>query len=252
MLTALPNELIQHVAAALDRLQDLYSLSLVNHHLYQVLNCAIYDRNVQHGDSSGWFWTATCGNIDSARKFLERGLNPSITDGAGRTATSHAAEHGRTEILELLRESGEKANTQYCDIFGRHALWWASNEGHTEAVQFLLRDGEDCINLADRWAMTSLSAASNRGHQEVVELLLACDAAEFDKAGPSGKTPLFLAAENGHVAIVERLLAQGADILQLNEDGESALVRAATNGHGEVVDVLLAATNVFDTGLYVF
>lgn len=224
----------------------------MNCRLYQFLNSAIYDRDVHSGGSSAWFWAAACGNIDSIRMFLEQGLNPGTTDRAGRTAMSHAAERGNVQILELLCESGEKLNTQQCDISGRHALWWASQRGHTATVQFLLRDGQDCVNLADPYGTTPLSVASIRGHQEVVELLLAYVAVEFDKPDLSDKTPLFLAAENGHVAIVDRLLVRGANILQLNDDGQSALVRAATNGQVGVVNILLAASNVFDTGLYVF
>ena len=85
--------------------------------------------------------------------------------------------------------------------------------GNVEGLKYTLskmRDVKIEVNETTADGATPLCMASERGHKEVVEVLLK-EGADIDKAQNDGRTPLFIASQNGHKEVVEVLLKAGAD-----------------------------------------
>lgn len=105
-----------------------------------------------------------------------------------------AAQHGHTEILQLLLEKGRaRPNATY---EGATPLMIASSEGHLEAVKLLVAHGA----LVDQVAKTgeggtALHFAARSGHAEIVDLLLANNA-DACKQNRNGFTPLYIGMDN--------------------------------------------------------
>src|SRR6476660_8155450 len=87
------------------------------------------------------------------------------------------------------------------------ALYQATENGRTDAVDLLLRKGAD-PNLPGRSGVTPLAAAAYKGNEAVVALLLArrADPALIDT---TGKSAMIYAAARGFPEIVRRLLDAG-------------------------------------------
>jgi predicted LPLAT superfamily acyltransferase len=114
----------------------------------------------------------------------------------------------------------------------------ASQDGHCDVVEALLRGGAD-VNKAKKDGTTPLFMASQKGHCDVVEALLR-GGADVNKARNDGATPLFMASHNGRTPCVEALVRARAD-LTLALRGKTPLQAATREGHADVVSVLEAA-----------
>ncbi|KAJ6538304.1 ankyrin repeat-containing domain protein [Mycena vulgaris] len=92
------------------------------------------------------------------------------------------------------------------------ALTFASDSGHTDIVDLLLRNQAD-PNIPSYFYGCALAAASQNGHIEVVRLLLKSGANANLPGGVRG-SPLAAASAGGHIEILRLLLESGADINQ--------------------------------------
>jgi ankyrin repeat protein len=135
----------------------------------------------------------------------------------------------------LLKE-GADVNKATDD--GTTPLFMASQHGHCDVVEALLRGGAD-VNKAKNDGTTPLFMASQNGHCDVVEALLR-GGADVNKANNDGATPLYIASEKGHCDVVEALVRAGAD-LTLAWRGRTPLRSATRKGHTDVVRVLQSA-----------
>lgn len=76
-------------------------------------------------DSSGWsalMWAAGQGDVGKLRALLERGADPFVRDGDGRTAYAVAAAAGRLEAMDLLGQAEQSRDpAKAADSSGRHA-----------------------------------------------------------------------------------------------------------------------------------
>lgn len=131
-------------------------------------------------------------------KLLEEGVSRSAKNMALRIA-SRDGEVGLVTLLFLY----DGVNVNDKDISSRTALFWASNQGHTEIVEILLEKGAD-VNEKDYDDYTALISASEKGHTEVVRMLL----------------------------------EKGADVNAKTNDGDTALIQASYYGHTEIVKLL--------------
>ena len=96
---------------------------------------------------------------------------------------------------------------------------FASSEGHSAAVVFLIEHGADINKFENSFDRTALILASRYGHAAVVEILITkgADLNLKDSILHTSYTALMHAAVNGHSRIVEMLAQNGADLEITND-----------------------------------
>jgi ankyrin repeat protein len=130
-----------------------------------------------------------------ARQLLQRGADPNVRDGEGRTPLISAVLGGSVGLVGLLLESGADVNAQ--DQEGWTALHFAAQEHEPEIAHLLIARGAD-VNARDQDGASVLWRAvfSAAGRDEIVRALVVAGAKE-DLPNSSGETPAQLAARLG-------------------------------------------------------
>ncbi|OBT49911.1 hypothetical protein VE04_09679, partial [Pseudogymnoascus sp. 24MN13] len=168
---------------------------------------------------------------------------PSWTNPTGLHLT---ARFGLQYLLGvLLAGPGEVGNADAKDHLGKTPLSWAAEHGQTEIVQILIeRDDVDADSKDEDGATPLLWSAAN-GNEEIVKLLIERDDVNADIKDINGRTPLSWSAEYGRAAIVQLLIDRddvNAD--SKNNDGRTPLSQAAENGQEEIVKLLVERDDV--------
>jgi ankyrin repeat protein len=116
--------------------------------------------------------------------------------------------------------------------------------GNIELFQLLLDSGANVNSISPtEESITALEAASNAGHLDIVETLLRRGAEIDGNPGSRIGTALKCAVVNGHAGVAFALLEAGADpTLAHSDESESPLVKAAVNGRIDMLQMLLNAT----------
>ncbi|XP_071551960.1 uncharacterized protein [Panulirus ornatus] len=123
------------------------------------------------------------------------------------------------------------------DAYGRSALHYATEQGHTYIVNMLIKSGVR-VDTPDAEHMTALHLAAQRGLAEVITLLLEGGAKVNTKMNDKS-SPLHIAASRGYTDIVETLLDRGAKIDSLDSSDRTALIVAVSRSNYKVVQLLL-------------
>eukprot|EP00935_MAST-01C_sp_MAST-1C-sp1_P001244 g1244.t1 len=145
----------------------------------------------------GRHWLVQRKMFGAADVAADQGISPQH---GSMAAVNEALAAKPTRDLNALLRVGEGGHDEFS------LLTLACFNGHTDAVEALLRSREVRVNQSSR-------------HQQW--------------------TPLFAAAMNGHASIVAELLFHGADPHAQTESGENALLVATANGHTQVIRQLL-------------
>ncbi|SCO16926.1 related to ankyrin [Fusarium fujikuroi] len=112
--------------------------------------------------------------------------------------------------------------------------------GCTDAVAYLIREGNLDINDRSGGNATPLFFACYTKNKEIVELLL--DNGADINARSDGEVPLHISVEEGSDAITEMLISRGADVSVVDNDGRTALNIASMSGNTK------AARHLIDSG----
>jgi ankyrin repeat protein len=178
------------------------------------------------------------GHPDVVSLLLDRGADPEIKNHAGLTALMFAAFEGYSDLVRLLLAGGAKIDAR--DPNGATPLMVAAASGHHEVVEILLQNGAD-VNAKTTEGATAVTLASEGGSQEVIKILIAAGARDApDDSDVSQYTDdLILAAADGRIDIITRLLDNGTDGDLMTQDGNTALIAAAIRGQVEVLQLLL-------------
>lgn len=161
----------------------------------------------------------------------------------GDSLASFAAKRGAVDILKVLIEAGYKVDGTQCR--GDSPLYEAAQEGHVEAVRFLLarkadlrfKVGNDSTPLLAAVHGPLLGGEPKGDKRETVSLLLAAGA-ELEVENSFGHTPLLLAVRYADARLVRLLLAHKADPARKNKDGLSPLGLAKREDLGYIVALL--------------
>jgi len=149
-----------------------------------------------------------------------------------------AAERGDTDMVRTLVASGADVNAAQGD--GMTALHWASRNGTTELVGYLVDQGaglEATTRLGD---YTPLHMAAQGGSAESVRYLVDAGADVDARSSIGGVTPLHFAAEAGLAAGIDILVEAGAEVDATEERwGQTPLVFAASNNRLDAVEALI-------------
>jgi uncharacterized protein len=164
----------------------------------------IRDLLLSHGAELDLPTAAAIGNLDRVKQIIEKTQASAASFSAdGFPVVALAAVFGHLDVARFLAEHGGDINAPATNGSGYNALTGAVASGHTQIVEWLLKNG----------------ANSNYRY------------------GP-GYSPLLTAAANGHIEIVKLLLTHGADLHATTKDGKSALALAAERNHSAVVQFL--------------
>ena len=160
---------------------------------------------------------------------------------SGGAGISLAAQHGLTELLELLiTEHQDELLLDARNIYGNTALHESALFGHETAAQVLLDHGASLLDT-NYSQSTPLYFAVSYGHLSMVRLLLQHGREQLDCAGPKGLTVLHKAVEQGDAEMVATLLQAGAMVGATDNQGSTPLHVAAYRGHLDIVKSLVLA-----------
>ncbi|CAG0896138.1 unnamed protein product [Cyprideis torosa] len=148
--------------------------------------------NMKEIDSMALYEAAQHGHTDIVELLIKHGADVNILSTSGNTPLIVACTNGHADIL---LEHGAHINT-HSKEFKESALTLACYKGHLQMVKFLLENG---ANLSEEMH-TGLMEASMDGHVEVVKVLLD-HGAEVNMPQDSFESPLTLAACGGHVEL---------------------------------------------------
>ena len=164
----------------------------------------IRDLLLSHGAELDLPTAAAVGNLDRVKQIVEKAQASAASFSAdGFPVVALAAVFGHLDVARFLAEHGGDINAPATNGSGYNALTGAVASGHTQIVEWLLKNG---ANANYRY-------------------------------GP-GYSPLLTATANGHIEIVKLLLAHGADLHATTNDGKSALALATERNHSAVVKFL--------------
>ena len=180
------------------------------------------------------------GLIINGERILKEDENMNFTF---KLALLQAANVGHYEAVQFLLKLGDNVNVK--DIKGQTALMIASQKGHMQVIECLLKEHAD-VNIQTNDGWTALMIASHYAHTQLIEQLLK-ENADINTQTNNGWTALMLASENGHTQVVEQLLKEYADVNLQDKEGVTALMLASENGHTQVVEQLLKENTDINT-----
>jgi hypothetical protein len=129
------------------------------------------------------------------------------------------------DVLGQLVDLG--ADVDVVSSRGMTAVMIAAENGHQEAVSFLLARGTDVLASDVLEGTPSVSFAARQGHFECIKVLVDEGEAHVDQKDALGRTALMEAALNGHERCVRLLIRRGADPNLKAEDGQNVAMMAA-------------------------
>ncbi len=162
--------------------------------------------------------TIELGDIQQAKKWLEKGLPPYFEGSRIGTGLHIAAWEGNLPLIQLFLDYGADIN-----LSNRHnetPLSLAAWRGQKEAMAFLIQNGA-AINTPNlTWSPLHYAVFS--GQKEIVTDLIQ-RGANVNALSTNGSTALMMAVYEGRADLMEQLLEAGAIATIKNDRGESAL-----------------------------
>ena len=195
-------------------------------------------------DETALTLAAFAGKAATVKLLLGRGADVSCADRSGWTALSHACDgQDKQEVVQLLLGAGADINIRDkdgCTPLSRAAQCRSS----IKTIELLIATGAAVITQ-DNYGNTPLALAARLGDVDTVRCLVERAPTSLRMTNNAGKTPLALAAEYAQIDVLWVLFELdnkdgGADIEQLDANGDSLLAVAAAHAQTEVINALLS------------
>jgi ankyrin repeat protein len=187
-------------------------------------------------DVTGWahgvlqtplHYAVDSGNAKLVEMLIDRGADVNAADGSGETPL-HLATRGKEQaVVEVLLSHGAKVDAM--DKYNQTPLYWAVQRRNASFVQLLVSHGAKA-DVENNTGETPTSLAVRDGSNEIVKLLT---------PGPAATTP-HVAANMGDVETLARLIEAGANVNDVDAQGQTVLHAAVRAGQVSAVEWLLA------------
>ncbi|KAK1974060.1 hypothetical protein LZ30DRAFT_827679 [Colletotrichum cereale] len=254
---------------ALDKKQGILPIECFNHDPQQrygnALTAAAWDGSklivetlIEHGaevdsvNGSALQMAAQEGHVEVVKILLERGARidrnladdpsyrgPKFPDG---TALQAACQFGRKEVVKTLLEwKGKSANPNRGGGPFQKPILAATKKDYPEVLELLLADKRIDVNVCGANDMsTPLINAAFFMSAEAAELLIKAGA-DVNQIDANGDTAIIRAASKGDARTLRLLIDNRANLLHEKPGQEFPLAVAAKNGHVECVEILANA-----------
>jgi ankyrin repeat domain-containing protein 50 len=154
-----------------------------------------------------------------------------------------ASSQGHSQCVEYLLS--ENLNTNNSHVDGQPPLVAAAKNGHIDCVTLLLRKDQTSVNARDTRGRTALSMACGNGHAPVVDFLLAISDCAVNEQDNQGSTPLMWAVGGDFTTIVSSLLQDDrVDPNARDKMGRTATSWAAGYGYEQSLQLLIRSKAV--------
>ena len=181
-------------------------------------------------DPRGWtplMLAALDGNLDLVRHFHMKGAELDICSGDGSSALTWACRGGKHTVSQYLVQAG--ADCSRAKEYLNNLLLWAGGHGDVMMAQRLVEAGAS-------WCTASLTIAAQNGHLEYSKWMVEAGADTAKCLDPL----LYCAAFHGDMDQCEDWLQRGADINNVNKDGNTPVNIAAKQGHHRLCALLMS------------
>ena len=131
----------------------------------------------------------------------------------------------------IIKDTGFSRKNETLDIFK------AIRNNDVEAVDNYINDGEDVNLILDHDGFNFLMWASEKGHVEIIDLIIK-SGADINAETISGYTALMYASGNGQIGAVKTLIDNGSNIYAKSKNGDTALSLATNNPYEVILQVL--------------
>ena len=180
-----------------------------------------------------FYQAANEGDLTAFTRGLQAGYSVNAVDETGHSVFHYACGRGLVNIASACIDHGADLSDENGTIM---PLGLAARHARTQIIQLLIESGA-AVNGVEESGKTALHVASSSGHRDAVEALIkyGANVRVLDKAG---NTPLHEAARHGHVQIAQYLVENGAVAQDKNLESMEALHYAQTTTNRKMQKVL--------------
>jgi len=190
-------------------------------------------------------------NQRALRREVESPINWSVShydirkkDKDGNSLLMLMAASGKIHALEhLMTTTLEGLDVNECNNSRDTALIQASAHNRIEVMKFLLQQPNIQVNHKNQSQRSAFLKAAEHGHLEAMELLLS-HGANINEIDKQGNSALYLATLGNQVDAVKFLLSRGASLqYEKWNTNESAMELAQRRGYDQIIHLFDRAEN---------